>query len=415
MGRPYWKSSRGTMEVFWVPFFLAQMAGLVFSQPQQPIKPIKPAVGTGGGAIAISQPIYIPPCYTTEKCMNAFPGSGVKGFCSNGQLGPIFNCLHGDGIGQSFCNFEGCSCCKECVDRTCSKREGYSCYSKEEADALPQGSCVFDESCSKSPGSPFKGACACCRNEVTTSTSPPPPSCKTTSACKAAFPETGLRGFCGDKRLEGGDCTWGSNGRLLCTREDCTCCKECLDTRCSSKGEGWNCYSREAAAALPEGSCVFDRSCSPAPGSPYPDSSCACCKPKEPPVSCKDDGCSKEWNGMGACVNTSNADWAQVDANFDLSVPGLPGKCGPEPCCVCLQRKACSDQGCSKHFGGSGVCLNVLDPEFAKTSRFLDFAAGGREDLCTGCCSCFKKKSPNPTNPTNPNPNDLLYHYWGKE
>merc|ERR1719495_1217247 len=122
MGRPYWKSSRGTMKVFWVPFFLVQMEGLVFSQPQQPIKPIKPAVGTGGGAIAISQPIYIPPCYTTEKCMNAFPGSGVKGFCSNGQLGPIFNCLPGDGIGQSYCNFKSCSCCKECMDRTCSKR-----------------------------------------------------------------------------------------------------------------------------------------------------------------------------------------------------------------------------------------------------------------------------------------------------
>ena len=44
---------------------------------------------------------------------------------------------------------------------------------------------------------------------------------------------------------------------------------ECLDEKCSAKGEGWNCYSKKSAAAFPKGSCVFDRSCSPAPGSPY--------------------------------------------------------------------------------------------------------------------------------------------------
>ena len=305
--------------------------------------------------------------------------------------------MPGDGLGQSFCNFTGCSCCRECFDRTCSdKGEGWSCHSKEEAYALPQGSCVFDESCAKSPGSPYEGACACCKKDVTVSPPPttPAPPCDTTSKCKDAYPGTGLRGFCGDKSILGGVCSGTDvpGGELLCDRKGCTCCKECLDEKCSSKGEGWSCYNRESAAALPEGSCVYDRSCPPAPGSPYKDSSCACCKRIEPSIPCPDNGCSEEWNGMGACVNVSNADWAKVDASFNLSVPGLPGKCGPEPCCVCLQKKPCADQGCARFFGGAGVCLNVLDPEFAKTSPFLDFAAVGRDDLCAGCCSCFKKK-----------------------
>merc|ERR1712018_286738 len=110
----------------------------------------------------------------------------------------------------------------------------------------------------------------------------------------------------------------------------------------------------------------------------------------EPAIPCEDNGCSEEWKGMGACVNVSNADWEEVDASFNLSVPGLPGKCGPKSCCVCLQKKPCADQGCASFFDGAGVCLSVLDPEFAKTSDLLDFAAGGREDLCAGCCSCFK-------------------------
>merc|ERR1712032_1343853 len=332
---------------------------------------------------------YVPTCDQTEKCRDAFSGSGVKGFCTNGQDGPTFNCLPGDGIGQSFCNFTGCSCCKDCFDRTCSdKGEGWSCYSKEEADALPSGSCVVDKSCSKSPGSPYKGDCTCCKKVDIT----PPPPCDTTVQCKTAYPGTGLRGFCGDKSLPGGDCSASDipGGKPLCDREGCTCCKECLDEKCSSKGEGWSCYNKEAAAALPEGSCVFDRSCLRAPGSPG-SSLCTCCKVVEPPAPCPDEGCSEEWNGLGACVNVSNADWPQVDASFNLSVPGLPGKCGPEPCCVCLQKKPCADQGCAKFFDGAGVCLNVLDPEFSKLSPLLDFAAGGREDLCAGCCSCFKK------------------------
>jgi len=344
---------------------------------------------------------YVPPCDQTEKCREAFPETGVKGFCSKGQLSGV-DCLPLDGIGQSFCNFTGCSCCKECFDMTCSEKgEGWSCYSKEEAYALPQGSCVFDESCAKSPGSPCGGACACCKKDVTILPPPttPAPTCDTTFQCKAAYPGTGLRGFCGDKSLFGGECSGSDlpSGKLLCDREGCTCCKECLDEKCSSKGKGWSCYNKEAAAALPEGSCVFDRSCSRASGSPYEDSACACCKPTEPSIPCEDEGCSKEWNGLGACVNVSNADWASVDASFNLSVTGLPGKCGPAPCCVCLQKKPCADQGCARFHGGAGVCLNVLDPDFANRTPFLDFVAGGREDLCGagtrgGCCSCFKKK-----------------------
>merc|ERR1711971_1098309 len=224
---------------------------------------------------------------------------------------------------------------------TCSEKgEGWSCYSKEEAYALPQGSCVFDESCAKSPGSPCGGACACCKKDVTILPPPttPAPTCDTTFQCKAAYPGTGLRGFCGDKSLFGGECSGSDlpSGKLLCDREGCTCCKECLDEKCSSKGKGWSCYNKEAAAALPEGSCVFDRSCSRASGSPYEDSA--------------------------------------------------------GPCCVCLQKKPCADQGCARFHGGAGVCLNVLDPDFANRTPVLDFATGGREDLCGagtrgGCCS----------------------------
>merc|ERR1712055_727894 len=197
--------------------------------------------------------------------------------------------------------------------------------------------------------------------------------------------------------MGGGDCSSSDQpgGKHYCQGESCTCCKECLDmkNKCSPRGEGWSCYNKKSAVALPDGSCVFDRSCSSAPDSPYEDSTCACCK--KDPYPCEDYGCSKEWKGMGGCVNVSSADWVDVDANFNLSIPGIPGMCGPE-CpdskCVCLKKKKlCADEGCSSFFDGAGVCLNVLDPEFAKTSPFLDFEAEVRDDLCAGCCSCFKK------------------------
>jgi len=219
-----------------------------------------------------------------------------------------------------------------------------------------------------------------------------------TRACEDAFLGLGVRGFCGDKSMMGGHCAMAEQpgAKHYCQGKDCTCCKECLDVtnKCSARGPGWSCHNRKAALALPEGSCYFDRSCSSAPDSPYKDSSCVCCKPPVNP--CEDYGCSEEWDGMGACVNVTEADWAWVDNSFNLSVPAIPGKCGPDcpdSYCVCLKKKEpCADQGCSSFFGGFGVCLNALDPEFSATSPDIDFTAGGREDLCAGCCSCFKKR-----------------------
>jgi len=99
---------------------------------------------------------------------------------------------------------------------------------------------------------------------------------------------------------------------------------------------------------------------------------------------------------LGACVNVTEADWGWVDNYFNLSVPAIPNKCGPdcpESYCVCLKKKeTCADQGCSSFFGGFGICLNAMDPKFAEMSPSIDFSAGGREDLCAGCCSCFKKR-----------------------
>ena len=226
----------------------------------------------------------------------------------------------------------------------------------------------------------------------------PKDTCTThTQACQDAF--LGVRGFCGERSIMGGNCSMADQpgGEHYCPGNDCTCCKECLDVtnKCSARGPGWSCYNTKAALALPQGSCNLDRSCSSAPDSPYTDSSCVCCKPPVNP--CEDYGCSAEWEGMGACVNLTEVDWASVDNSFNLSVPAIPGKCGPdcpESYCVCLKKKElCADQGCSSFFGGFGVCFNVFDPEFSATSLDIDFTAGGREDLCAGCCSCFKKRN----------------------
>jgi len=363
------------------------------------------SVSNGKGTIERAM-VVLKPCDQTARCTDGFPGSSVKGFCSkDGHSAEGVECLPGEGA----CDCPGCACCKECIDTTCSdKGEGWSCYSAEEAATLPEGSCVADESCSKTPGSPYKGDCACCKKLVANTTTSPPITisttaidlgfCAATRGCEEAYEGMGVRGFCGDKSLLGGDCSSADQdgGNHYCKGEGCTCCKECLDMRnkCSDRGEGWSCYNKKSALALPEGSCVFDRSCSSAPDSPYKDSSCACCK--KDPYPCEDYGCSKQWNGMGGCVNVSSADWVDVDANFNLSIPGIPGMCGPE-CpdskCVCLKKKKlCADEGCSSFFNGAGVCLNALDPDFAEMSPSLDFAAGAREDLCAGCCSCFKKR-----------------------
>ena len=297
----------------------------------------------------------------------------------------------------------GCSCCKECLDTTCSaKGGGWFCFSDGEAANLPQGSCVTDQSCSQSPESPSKGACVCCKKDMTTTTTTVATTttaielghsfCDTTRGCEDAYRGMGLRGFCGDTSLLGGDCSSSDQpgGKHLCQGEGCTCCKECLDIdkKCSAKGKGWTCYNTKSAIALPEGSCVFDRSCSPAAHSPYQDSTCACCKPPLNP--CQDIGCSLQWTGMGALVNVSSADWPNVDATFHLNIPGIPWY----SYCLCLKKKKlCADQGCSSYFKGAGVCLNALDPDFAKASSSLDFKAGVREHLCAGFCFCFKKRN----------------------
>ena len=95
---------------------------------------------------------------------------------------------------------------------------------------------------------------------------------------------------------------------------------------------------------------------------------------------------------MGGCVNTNSTDWKETNANFNFTVPIVEGRCGPDPYCLCFKKKECADEGCGEHFGGKGVCLSAHDPEFSKISSVLDFDLGGREDLCAGCCTCFKKK-----------------------
>jgi len=71
---------------------------------------------------------------------------------------------------------------------------------------------------------------------------------------------------------------------------------------------------------------------------------------------------------MGACVNVTEADWAWVDNSFNLSVPAIPGKCGPDcpdSYCVCLKKKElCADQGCSSFFGGFGFASMLLTLNF---------------------------------------------------
>ena len=375
-------------------------------------------VSSGEGTITGAS-VEFKPCKQNTKCKGAFDfhETGMNGLCSRkdgnltGWLGlpeEDPECLSEIAI----CDCPGCACCKECTkSQKCSdKGEGYSCYSADAAGRplaadLLKLSCAEDSDHSLCAGSSHDhdSNCACCKKVTSTTTSAPITTtkttidtCDTTQGCESAYPGMGLRGFCGDTSLLGGDCASSDQpgGKHLCQGESCTCCKECLDMKCSEKGKNWSCHNKKSADALPKGSCVFDRSCSSAPGSPYEDSTCACCKTD--PYPCEDTGCSEEWEGMGACVNVSSADWADLDYNFNLSIPGIPGKCGPEgpECnCVCLKKKQpCADEGCSSFFNGAGVCLNALDPAFAEMSPFLDFTAGGREDLCAGCCSCFKKR-----------------------
>merc|ERR1712172_417396 len=94
-----------------------------------------------------------------------------------------------------------CTCCKECLDTTCSsKGKQWSCFSREEASLLPKGACVFDNSCPRTPNSPYEdSSCACCDTEYV-------PPCDQTEKCREAFPETGVKGFCSKGQLSGVDC-----------------------------------------------------------------------------------------------------------------------------------------------------------------------------------------------------------------
>ena len=97
--------------------------------------------------------------------------------------------------------------------------------------------------------------------------------CPTKEPCKNAFPEAGMDGFCSDVSWVGGDCrAHNSKGVPLCPfyedgfpvgipGKSCTCCKECLDSSCASKGPSWSCVNYATSLSYPPGSCVSDDSC----------------------------------------------------------------------------------------------------------------------------------------------------------
>ena len=98
--------------------------------------------------------------------------------------------------------------------------------------------------------------------------------CGTSPRCETMFQsstELSLRGFCGVQFFDNGNCSRvDSAGNALCKVDaGCICCAECLEKDCSSKGEGWSCYSEEAASSFPQGSCLFDGSCRGTPGFPF--------------------------------------------------------------------------------------------------------------------------------------------------
>eukprot|EP00091_Calanus_sinicus_P001528 TRINITY_DN11539_c0_g1_i1.p1 TRINITY_DN11539_c0_g1~~TRINITY_DN11539_c0_g1_i1.p1 ORF type:complete len:324 (+),score=39.50 TRINITY_DN11539_c0_g1_i1:83-1054(+) len=203
----------------------------------------------------------------------------------------------------------------------------------------------------------------------------PEPTCITKEPCRNAFLNSGLEGFCSDVSWMGGDCTaYNSKGVPLCPYyEDgfpisipgkvCTCCKECLDTSCASKGPSWSCVNYKASLQYPQGSCVYDDSCTRPKSMDSVKEQCACCKATiestttatsttttstmttstitsstittstttttsnttpSSEVSCLDNGCSQSLEGQGICVSLNNADWAQMDNIYNLSVSSPP-------------------------------------------------------------------------------------------
>ena len=305
-GGPSYEDIRSRMEVSWVPLiFLLQMTYLVSSQPQA-ILPVSIGIPNNSSVEQQQCGQFSTLCGTS---------AGFHGFCTHAEMGPAASPLICSADDQ-LCPGTGCTCCLGCIEKDCSsKGEGWGCYSEKDAASFPQGSCLFDGSCARTPGSPL-GECGCCKKEVD------PTPCVQSTECKYSFSgqvglggqdgvrqrltQLGLRGFCGDRSWRGGDCfTNGPDGRSVCPRltpmdaKACTCCKECLDTSCSSKGKQWSCFSKAEASLLPEGACIFDGSCPRTPNSPYLDSSCACCNPEYIPPCNQTERCKEAFPGSG--------------------------------------------------------------------------------------------------------------------
>ena len=203
------------------------------------------------------------------------PGGGWRGGGRN-QLQFGAECLLNLSTEKQLCSLSSsivpCSCCSSCLDTSCSSRgDGWRCVAAGLVESLPAGEkpkCTgVGQDCnswSLQGDTLVKEPCQCCHMDVGQN-------CRTTDRCQAGFPESGLRGFCGDQSLLGGDCYSRDNAtNQVCGTAECTCCKECLDKDCSAKGDGWDCYGKEEALAMPEDWCLFDGSCPQSPGSPTP-------------------------------------------------------------------------------------------------------------------------------------------------
>lgn len=110
-------------------------------------------------------------CVQSRACSSHFASEGVLGFCSDKSL------FGGDCVGtvsdpvtqtgHLLCpGYPACTCCKTCLDITCSSRgPGWGCTNSTHAASLPPHSCVQDDSCRKAR--PLGKPCVCCKEEVT--------------------------------------------------------------------------------------------------------------------------------------------------------------------------------------------------------------------------------------------------------
>merc|ERR1711971_815192 len=384
---------RSRMEVFWIPLVLVQSAYLVSSQEQ--------------AILPVNSSTELQRCGTTTTCSTFFQSSienfSLRGFCGL-QFFDDGKCSRVDSDGNALCKETvgaGCTCCPECLEKDCSsKGEGWGCYSEEAAASFPQGSCLYDGSCRGTPGSPYGMECACCKKQID------PPPCVQSTKCQDSFDgQNGIRGFCGDRSWRGGDCfTNGPDEKPACPSLDanaCTCCKECLDTTCSSKGKQWSCFSREEASLLPKGACVFDNSCPRTPNSPYEDSSCACCDTEYVPPCDQTEKCREAFPETGVKGFCSKGQLSGVDC---LPLDGIGQSfCNFTSCSCC---KECFDKNCSDK--GEGWSCYSKDEAYALPQGscvFDDSCAKSPGSPYDGACACCKKDvtvSPPPTTPTPP-------------